>query len=102
MFLHREGSTNGCEKPVVPGIGELEPWVYEAPIKPDGELIGWKKELDTIGQRLIEESNEAGRWTFKRSALGESNIDWFGHVTDVRILHLLFQPSVNLWNTASS
>lgn len=102
VFIHREGGTNGCEKPIVPGIGELESWVYEAPITPSGELSGWKKELDTIGRRLVKESAEFGSWRFKRPALGESRIDWFGQVSDVIALLLCKRPVSDMFGQASS
>lgn len=87
VFLHREGTTNGCERPIVPSIGELENWVYEAALTSSGELCGWRKDLGAIGRRLYKEAPEhTSKWTFKRPVSGSNQIDWFGQVSDVRRL----------------
>ena len=52
MFIHREGTTNGLEKPRVPKIGEVEAWVRELPMTPEGHLAGWRREMTEIGAEI--------------------------------------------------
>lgn len=89
VFIHREGTTNGCQKPRVPRIGELEGWVQEAPfVEENGELGGWRKELDTIGSGI---AHARGREPIldgqvRRPAKGDPSYNWFGEVSHVSSL----------------
>ena len=86
VFIHREGSTNGCEKPTVPSIGELESWVNEVPvIGENGEFTGWRKVMDKLGQKIARtrgvEPVIDGYLQGPDVVTGK--IDWFGEVSDV-------------------
>ncbi|THH08339.1 hypothetical protein EW145_g2772 [Phellinidium pouzarii] len=85
VFIHKEGCTNGCEKPMVPGIGELEAWVHESPFAQDedGEFTGWRKELDSVGQRIARRTEPFIDGQINRPVPGDGKINWFGEVTDV-------------------
>ncbi|KAL5534072.1 hypothetical protein ACEPAG_533 [Sanghuangporus baumii] len=87
VFIHREGDTNGCPKPMVPSIGELEPWVHEVPFEEEetGELSGWRKELDRIGRMIAQKDEPAEDDKIKRPEPGRCEIDWFGEVTNLRL-----------------
>ena len=103
IFIHPEGSDNGCQKPMVPrcdilfpsvcnrcspvvisSIGEIEPWVRDTPLPmPDhGKLEGWLGELDAIGQSIAQseqrENHKVGRFS-----PADGRLRWFGEVTDV-------------------
>jgi ubiquitin-conjugating enzyme E2 O len=87
VFIHREGSTNGLEKPRVPRIGEVEAWVREVPISPDGQLGGWRKEMSEIGGNIATsrggaENVEEGQ--IRRPNRGDGSFSWFGEVAAVR------------------
>lgn len=84
VFIHREGDTNGCKKPTVPGIGELEAWAYEPPYaEENGEFTGWRKELDDIGQKIARSrgTDTIPDGTMRRPPLS-TDIDWLGEVVD--------------------
>ena len=86
VFIHPEGTTNGVEKPMVPKIGELEGWVRELTMDPNGMIMGWRHEMIAIGNGIAERrgrdpSVEEGK--IKRPAKGETSLHWFGEVTDV-------------------
>ena len=84
VFIHREGETNGCEKPIVPSIGELEAWVHEVPDIIDGNgLGGWKKELDEIGQRIAQARSTEHVFDGLVKRKVDGSLDWFGEVSDV-------------------
>ncbi|KAL5535685.1 hypothetical protein ACEPAF_3779 [Sanghuangporus sanghuang] len=87
VFIHREGDTNGCLKPMVPSIGELEPWIHEVPFEDEetGELSGWRKELDRIGRMIAQKHEPAEGDKIRRPEPGRCEIDWFGEVTNLRL-----------------
>ncbi|KAH8120020.1 hypothetical protein DFH11DRAFT_1557864 [Phellopilus nigrolimitatus] len=87
VFIHREGSTNGCEKPLVPGIGELEAWVHESSfVEGDNRVVtGWQQELDNIGQQIARRTVPLVDCQPKRPNPGNSRINWFGEVTHLRL-----------------
>ncbi|KAF5385291.1 hypothetical protein D9615_001389 [Tricholomella constricta] len=86
VFIHREGTTNGFEKPTVPKIGEVEAWVREFPTS-EGQLVGWRKEMADIGagiaaQRALEKVQEARiRHPIPRSG----SFAWIGEVTSLNL-----------------
>jgi ubiquitin-conjugating enzyme E2 O len=86
VFIHREGTTNGCEMPLVPSIGELEAWVHEHIVDEHGELGGWQKEMDAIGQKIAhargKEAVVQGEVVTSRT---DSSLNWFGEVAHVSI-----------------
>ncbi|KAI5120830.1 hypothetical protein M0805_007017 [Coniferiporia weirii] len=85
VFIHREGTTNCCERPVVPGIGELETWVYEPPFTEEGvgEFTGWRKELDSVGQKIAQRTEPLVDGQIKRPMMGDGKISWFGEISDL-------------------
>ena len=88
VFIHGEGTTNGCEKPLVPSIGELEGWVHEHVVDDHGELGGWQKEMDAIGQKIAhargKEPLEQGEVAILRM---DKSLNWFGEVAHVSPVH---------------
>ncbi|KAG6862445.1 hypothetical protein C0995_011885 [Termitomyces sp. Mi166 len=83
VFIHPDGATNGFLKPVVPKIGEVEPWVRENPIV-DGQLGGWRKEMARIGAAITTE----GSWEtsmMNHPVLNSGNFTWIGEVTELKL-----------------
>lgn len=91
VFVHREGTTNGFEKPFVPKIGELETWVREDPVV-EGRLSGWKKAMADIGASIAARCASEGAQDIQIShpIPGSSSLLWLGEVTDVCRLHPRF------------
>jgi ubiquitin-conjugating enzyme E2 O len=89
VFIHREGTTNGFQKPSVPKIGELETWVRECPVV-NGQLVGWRKEMSEIGGSIARrpESERIKESQLSLPVPGTGCLSWFGEVTGVRILCL--------------
>lgn len=91
VFIHKEGTTNGAVKPMVPRIGELEAWVREPPqmhIHENGQLGGWRREMAEIGndvaqRRGRENAVEEGRLK-RRPEPSDTSLNWFGEVLEVR------------------
>lgn len=89
VFIHKEGTTNGAVKPMVPRIGELEAWVRESPIMhvhENGQLGGWRREMAEIGNDIAQrrgrdQSVEEGR--LKQPRPDDRSLNWFGEVVDV-------------------
>jgi ubiquitin-conjugating enzyme E2 O len=81
VFIHREGTTNGFEKPRVPRIGELEAWVREKPFV-GGQLNGWRKEISELGTKIANSRVKEGS---KEEHMQEpdENLHWVGEVVDV-------------------
>lgn len=89
VFIHKDGSQNGAESPMVPRIGELEEWVRESPVmhmQENGQLGGWRREMAEIGNDI------AARWgkdtsieegTLCRPQKNDQSLNWFGEVVDV-------------------
>ena len=106
VLTHREGTTNGCERPGVPGIGETEPWAMETPfVEEDGEFTGWRKELDELGQSIarIRGVEPTPEGFVQRIPVIRSDIDWMGIVIDVSYFSIhrrtqCFSPSISSLN----
>lgn len=89
VFIHKAGTTNGVGKPMVPRIGELEPWVRESPIMhvhENGQLGGWRRDMAEIGNDVAQRrgrdtSVEEGK--LKRPQPNDVSLNWFGEVIDV-------------------
>ncbi|EJD03783.1 uncharacterized protein FOMMEDRAFT_139931 [Fomitiporia mediterranea MF3/22] len=90
VFIHGEGATNGCSKPTVPSIGELEAWVHELPFTGDGhgELSGWRSELDKIGREIAQQT-ESTNGKIRRPTPGDGTINWLGEVTNLHLNGLI-------------
>ncbi|KAG6818066.1 hypothetical protein H0H87_009221 [Tephrocybe sp. NHM501043] len=87
VFIHPVGTTNGFEKPAVPKIGEVEPWVRENPIV-EGQLGGWRKEMADIGgavaaRHATERIQENPLMNYPSPRSGE--LAWLGEVTDLNL-----------------
>ncbi|KNZ75661.1 putative ubiquitin-conjugating enzyme E2 23 [Termitomyces sp. J132] len=87
VFVHPSGATNGFEKPVVPKIGEVEPWVRENPIV-DGQLGGWRKEMADVGTVIA--ARRATEGVRESSAIvhpvqGSGNFTWIGEVIGLKL-----------------
>ncbi|KAJ2919249.1 hypothetical protein MD484_g1157, partial [Candolleomyces efflorescens] len=82
VFIHREGTSNGCVKPRVPRIGELEPWVRELPPL-DGSHNDWRQELADLGQRLATEREPTD--VVKSLSTQVPILQWFGEVSEIRL-----------------
>ncbi|KAI0722317.1 hypothetical protein C8T65DRAFT_628933 [Cerioporus squamosus] len=89
VFIHREGTTNGVEPPMVPRIGEVEEWAREPPtVGPDGHLGGWRRDVANIGTRIAELRGKEGSVEeppFKRPEKGDTSLNWFGEVVDLHL-----------------
>ncbi|TDL28122.1 hypothetical protein BD410DRAFT_782087 [Rickenella mellea] len=88
VFIHREGTTNGCEVPKVPRIGELEEWAREPPfVEEDGQLGGWRRELDTIGSQIAQARGKEllDDGAVHRPSKDSRSFNWFGEVLNLRL-----------------
>jgi len=85
VFIHPEGTTNGLQKPRVPKIGEVEPWVREIPMTVEGHLAGWRREMAEIGAEIATNRRPGhGVEGRVRRPLKEDNwLSWCGEVTEV-------------------
>ena len=85
VFIHRAGTTNGLEKPKVPRIGELEPWVRENPFT-DISASGWRKDLYEVGVHVatLRGNGELNETLISRPVEGDGQLHWCGEVTGVR------------------
>ena len=88
VFIHREGTTNGYEKPRVPRIGELETWVQEPPTDAGGQVCGWRKEMSTIGAHIAtsRSPDTPPEGCVRQIPRGSGQVRWVGEVTGVSIL----------------
>ena len=85
VFIHRAGTTNGAEAPMVPRIGELEAWVRESPLGQVQEG-GWRRAMVEIGNGIAaRRGKESGleEGVLRRPGRGDHVISWFGEVVDV-------------------
>lgn len=90
VFIHREGRTNGVSRPRVPKIGELEEWVREVPMTPEGQMSGWRLEMTEIGAELASNRRAASvsASSVKRPLHDDPSSSWCGEVTGVsRLKH---------------
>lgn len=89
IFIHKEGTTNGAEKPMVPRIGEMEDWVRESPmagVTENGQLGGWRRIMAEIGNDIAQRRGkhpavEEGK--LRRPQPNDKSLNWFGEVIDV-------------------
>jgi ubiquitin-conjugating enzyme E2 O len=98
VLIHASGSSNGMQKPRVPRIGEIEPWVRENPFT-DGEYSGWRKELQELGSAIAAKRSAdlPQEKMIQRPARGDGKIPWCGEVTAVcSSCSLLFSVSPSL------
>ena len=106
VFIHSPETTNGLEKPRVPRIGEIEPWIRGNPFQ-DGQFVGWRKELQELGLNIASQRS-TGTLVEKRiqmSTNAESKLFWCGEVTAVclasfysdREIYDLFQLAQFRW-----
>lgn len=86
VFIHAAGTTNGMERPRVPRIGEIEPWVRENPFA-NGELSGWRKEMSILGNSLAARRTAPLRKRMQRPVNGDGKLLWCGEVTGVCYFH---------------
>ena len=93
VLIHASGSSNGMQKPRVPRIGEIEPWVRENPFT-DLEYSGWRKELQELGSAIAAKRSAEfpQEKMIQRPARGDGKISWCGEVTAVCSL-LFFHAS---------
>lgn len=89
VFIHREGKTNGMNRPRVPKIGELEEWVREVPVTPEGQMSGWRLEMTEIGADLASNCRTtlASTSSLKRPHYDNHLLSWCGEVTGVSIFN---------------
>ncbi|KAI0751129.1 hypothetical protein C8Q80DRAFT_1155693 [Daedaleopsis nitida] len=89
VFVHREGTINSVQPPMVPRIGEVEEWVREPPVVgANGHLGGWRQDMSDMGHRIAEERGREQNIMeapIQRPSLGDSSLSWFGEVTDLRL-----------------
>lgn len=91
IFIHKEGTTNGAQPPMVPRIGEMEDWVRESPVTHLGEsphLAGWRRVMAEIGNDIAQRRGkdptiEEGK--LKRPQPNDTSLNWFGEVIDLRL-----------------
>lgn len=89
IFIHKEGTTNGAQPPMVPRIGEMEDWVRESPVtlvSENGQLGGWRRIMAEIGNDIAQRRGkdptvEEGK--LKRPQQNDTSLNWFGEVVDV-------------------
>ncbi|KAF8078774.1 hypothetical protein FPV67DRAFT_1466416 [Lyophyllum atratum] len=86
VLIHREGTTNGFEKPAVPKIGEVEAWVREGHLV-EGQFAGWRKDMADIGADIAARRASEGA---REAQIGHSTPDsdtltWVGEVTDLKL-----------------
>ncbi|KAG5647587.1 hypothetical protein DXG03_008940 [Asterophora parasitica] len=87
VFIHREGTTNGFEKPAVPKIGEVEPWVREG-ASLQGHLVGWRKAMGDLGTSIATRSSSEGPQETHRMSHptpGSDAFAWIGEVTNLNL-----------------
>ncbi|KAG1758981.1 hypothetical protein EDD22DRAFT_806982 [Suillus occidentalis] len=86
VFIHREGTSNGFESPRVPRIGEIEEWVREVPVRPDGEFSGWRRTMADMGTKIASERKEKPTVSrVKHPTRDDASLSWFGEVTGLRL-----------------
>lgn len=82
VLIHGEATTNGLTEPLIPRIGELEPWVHEAPSRTaDGTVEGWRGSLTNNAMKVL-----GFDWSRRDEASQQSlpmNSSWIGQVVDV-------------------
>lgn len=105
VLIHRDSGTNGSVVPRVPKIGELESWVREVGVD------GWRQEMASIGMEYAQRFDAAKshnrpgatqQGTLQREAdsrlvwKSSKDLDWFGEVISVRLLHRFCLPTRSL------
>ncbi|KAJ7102087.1 hypothetical protein B0H15DRAFT_813134 [Mycena belliarum] len=87
LFVHPEGQTNGSSVPArVPRIGEVEPWVRDAPFV-DGQLAGFRKEMSEMGASIARRraAENIVEGPILRPAPDNESLMWLGEVTDINL-----------------
>ncbi|KAF8642030.1 hypothetical protein AX16_009751 [Volvariella volvacea WC 439] len=75
VFIHRPGTTNGFLPPMVPRIGEVEPWVRSQK---------WRAEMQALGEKLAQSSDNVEYYmSHPRQSSGQFN--WIGEVTGLNL-----------------
>ncbi|KAH7912999.1 hypothetical protein BJ138DRAFT_1147026 [Hygrophoropsis aurantiaca] len=82
VFIHPESSTNSYKIPRVPRIGEIEDWVRESPVRSDGELGGWRREMADLGSRVAAE-RKGSVYHVQQPSQAHSSLSWVGEVTNL-------------------
>ncbi|OJA16202.1 hypothetical protein AZE42_00061 [Rhizopogon vesiculosus] len=86
VFIHREGTSNGFDSPRVPRIGEIEEWVREVPVGPDGHLSGWRRTMVDMGTRIASGRKEnPAFYRVKHPTRDDATLSWFGEVTGLHL-----------------
>ncbi|KAI0068302.1 hypothetical protein BV25DRAFT_1911299 [Artomyces pyxidatus] len=88
VFVHREGTDNGLERPKVPRIGEVEPWVREVPtVNANGQYGGWRKTMSDLGMDIARrrESDSIVEGRIRKPAPDDTSVNWFGEVSELRL-----------------
>ena len=94
VFIHKEGSTNGAQKPMVPRIGEMEDWVRESPVAnvaENGQFGGWRKTMADIGNDIAQRRGKdltVEEGELRRPQPNDKSLNWFGEVVDVSVFLL--------------
>ncbi|KAI0041793.1 hypothetical protein FA95DRAFT_1584625 [Auriscalpium vulgare] len=88
VFIHREGATNGLESPKVPRIGEVEPWVREAPVvHGTSAYAGWRRTMSDMGMDIARrrELDQIIEGRIRKPTADDVSLNWFGEVSDLRL-----------------
>ncbi|OAX44402.1 hypothetical protein K503DRAFT_765021 [Rhizopogon vinicolor AM-OR11-026] len=86
VFIHREGTSNGFDSPRVPRIGEIEEWVREVPVGPDGHLSGWRRTMVDMGTRIASGRKEnPAFYRVQHPTRDDATLSWFGEVTGLHL-----------------
>jgi ubiquitin-conjugating enzyme E2 O len=84
VFIHKDGTTNGFDKPRLPYIGELEAWVRESHVTTEGMITGWREEMSEIGRSIASRRVvDTVEGQVKRLRKGDWSLSWFGEVLEV-------------------
>ncbi|KAF8338031.1 uncharacterized protein EI90DRAFT_3118487 [Cantharellus anzutake] len=82
VFLHARDSTNGCDVPRVPKIGELEQWVRHP-------NASWRQEMMEIGSSAPRWYDPPSRTATELPVVGvaanKDGTHWVGEVVDLRL-----------------
>ncbi|TRM60186.1 hypothetical protein BD626DRAFT_505743 [Schizophyllum amplum] len=74
---------NGFTDSRVPVLGEVEPWVRDAPFQ-EGEPVGWRKELTEVGQEVTSgHDSRLGNARIPNPA--DDSFNWVGEVTSLNL-----------------
>lgn len=108
IFIHKEGSTNGAQSPMVPRIGEMEDWVRESPVTQlgdSGQLGGWRRTMAEIGNDIAQRRGKdpaIEERKLKRPQPNDTSLNWFGEVVDVSTFNHETSPQPLIYRQAST